>query len=122
MDFELYAEQNSRVFVVEDSPGSRGSWIIASDGSMDNNDEYFGWTNSLKIDDKFEGEGGNKAARKRKLSVDNGKIKAGNYKNLKDPLECEADDKQYPAKKMATQNGRYLRVLGFLTNIVASLF
>lgn len=112
MDFELYSSQNSKVILLEEnSPESKTSWNIPSDGSMDNNDEYFGWANSIKLsDDKFDSSQENKVRQKRKLSSDeNGKIKNGNtYKTLKDPLEIEASLKQQPQnKKPATQNGRY---------------
>lgn len=109
MDFELYGSQNSKVLLEENSPESKGSWNIPSDGSMDNNDEYFGWANSLKIgEEKFDSDE-NKIRQKRKLSADeNGKVKNGNaYKSLKDPLEIETGGKtQHQNKKPATQNGR----------------
>lgn len=115
MDFELYgSSQNSKVLLEENSPESKASWNIPSDGSMDNSDEYFGWANSLKIgDDKFDSQENNKIRQKRKLSSDeNGKIKNGNAynKSLKDPLEIDADTNKQPQnKKPATQNGRYHR-------------
>lgn len=109
MDFELCGSQNSKA-LLEDNCESKGSWNIPSDGSMDNNDEYFGWANSLKIDeDKFEADG-NKIRQKRKLSTDeNGKIKNGNaFKTIKDPLELPSTNKQQPSKKTVTNNGRYI--------------
>lgn len=110
MDFELYGSQNSKALLEENSPESKTSWNIPSDGSMDNNDEYFGWANSLKIgEDKYDSQE-NKVRQKRKLSSDeSGKVKSGTaYKTLKDPLEIDATSKQQPPnKKAATQNGRY---------------
>lgn len=110
MDFELYASQNSKTLLEDNSPESKASWNIPSEGSMDNSDEYFGWANSLKIgEDKFDSQE-NKVRQKRKLSSDeSGKVKSGNaYKSLKDPLEIDAGSKQQPPnKKPTTQNGRY---------------
>lgn len=110
MDFELYGSQNSKVLLEENSPESKASWNIPSDGSMDNNDEYFGWANSLKIgEDKFESQENNKIRQKRKLSADeSGKVKNGNaFKTLKDPLEIDTSTNKQPQnKKPATQNGR----------------
>lgn len=109
MDFELYgSHQNSKALLEENSPESKSSWNIPSDGSMDNNEEYFGWANSLKIgEDKFESDE-HKIRQKRKLSADeNGKVKGGGaYKSLKDPLELEGGKTQHQNKKAATQNGR----------------
>lgn len=108
MDFELYSTQNSKVALEESSPNSRNSWNIHSDGSMDNNDEYFDWTNSLKIDD----DDNNRTTRKRKLSVnlvDVAKVKNANgFKSLKDPLDSETTTKHFQVKKANAQNGGYI--------------
>lgn len=112
MDFELYGSQNSKVLIEENnSLQSKDDWNIVSDSSMDNNDEYFRWTDSLKIDDeKFDDENGKLTSRKRKLSTalnEGSKIKNGAaFKSLKDPLACETSNKEFVARKNATQNGR----------------
>lgn len=111
MDFELYGSQNSKILLEHSSLQSKDEWNIASDNSMDNNDEYFGWTDSLKIDEeKFE-ENGKLTSRKRKLSSainEGGKIKNGTaFKSMKDPLACEASNKEFIARKTSSQNGRF---------------
>lgn len=117
MDFELYGSQNSKVLLEQSSLQSKDDWNIASDGSMDNNDEYFGWTDSLKIDEeKFDEDNGKLTSRKRKLSSglnEGGKIKNGAaFKSMKDPLACETTNKEFVAGKASTQNG-----IHFICNI-----
>lgn len=102
MDYELY--DNSNILLNGDNTNnSRSSWNIPSDGSMDNNDEYFNW-NPLKIDEEHVENGQvSRQARKRKLTAieaSSSKIKQ-NFKNVQDPL---AVDDKHGQKK--AQNGR----------------
>jgi hypothetical protein len=94
MDYQLY--DNSNI-------------LLNSDGSMDNNDEYFDW-NPLKINEDHaeNGQVSNvRQTRKRKLpsiEASPSKIKqAPSYKAVQDPL---AIDEKHNQKKAPAQNGR----------------
>jgi hypothetical protein len=93
MDYQLY--DNSNI-------------LLNSDGSMDNNDEYFDW-NPLKINEDHaeNGQVSNvRQTRKRKLpsiEASPSKIKqAPSYKAVQDPL---AIDEKHNQKKAPAQNG-----------------
>ncbi|CAH0551601.1 unnamed protein product [Brassicogethes aeneus] len=98
MEYHLY-ENTDILLLNENSPSSKSSWNLASDNSMEPNDEYFGW-NALKIDEeKF-----NTNTRKRKL-VDEEELKLKtsdliNKINNKDPLSL--DEKPTNVNKKAS--------------------
>lgn len=100
MDYELY--ENSTVAALEDSPShSKSSWNMPSDGSMDNNDEYFDW-NPLKIDEETTEPVSGQSTRKRKLPpADTAAPKSRAYQQAKDPLAQDKD------KKAQVQNGTF---------------
>lgn len=112
MDFHSYDnDQDNR----RDSTPSGDLWNIPADnGNMDNHEEYFTWTDDLKIDedklmDASTTFGDSEAQpRKRKLSSsvmnDTPKQTKITYKSLK---VLEPTDKQENAKRNSPQNGRY---------------
>ena len=108
MDYELY--DNSNILLNGENPNnSKNSWNIPSDGSMDNNDEYFDW-NPLKIDEDHVEHGqvsNTRQSRKRKLptiEASPSKIKQTTaYKSVQDPL---AVDEKQNQKKASVQSGR----------------
>lgn len=117
MEFQLCQnDQSIEVFSNDRSLISQDLWNIPSDNSMDNNDEYFGWTNDLKIDEEKFTRSSNenvdsKIPRKRKLSDNSNeslKIKTVNgYKTLRDPLATlETSEKAGNPKRNNVQNGR----------------
>lgn len=48
MDFQLY-DYSENNFTNERFHDLKNSWAIPSDGSMESNEEYFNWTNDLKL-------------------------------------------------------------------------
>lgn len=97
MDFQMYnCPENTEIVINDFSP---------VDSSMDN-EEYFDWTDSLKLDEKFSEE---KNGRKRKLngnsSSEVSKLRANGIKVLKGNTETNIDAvKQGVNKKSDGQN------------------
>lgn len=106
MDYELYDETSVLLNESHSNTLIKNPWNIESDGSMDNNEEYFDW-NPLKIDEENHVENGHQRShRKRKLPMieTNNAIKINKSKNFKldnDPLSAEEK------KRAAPQNGTF---------------
>lgn len=103
MDFQIYETAENSEILLERSSNSKSSWGL--NDSMEN-DEYFNWTNSLKIDEKFEED--LKTPRKRKLPADENapKTKTSNgFKFSKNTSEENGDAQKNQTKK-TNQNGK----------------
>lgn len=112
MDFHSYDnDQNNH----RDSPPSGDLWNIPADNdNMDNHEEYFTWTDDLKIDDDklmdtsttFVDSGARPRKRKASSSTINDSPTQSKitYKPIK---TLEIADKQENAKRNSPQNGRY---------------
>lgn len=139
MDSQLCQNDQPVTFLTNDRCLIQDLWYITSENSMDQNDEYFGWTNDLKIDDEKFSRSSNesvesKTPRKRKLSPilsDSLKIKTVNgFKTLKDPLSVlDSSEKHGLPKRSALINGRFfifIFIFGnsafFLNPLTTSMF
>lgn len=113
MDFEIYDCSEGREIAIND--------FSQVDSSM-GNEEYFDWTDSLKLDEKFPDE--HKAGRKRKLngnssSAEATKIRSNGLKVLKANVENTVETaKQTAHKKTDAQNneGKFVHFVGSLIN------
>ncbi|KAF5285674.1 hypothetical protein FQA39_LY16538 [Lamprigera yunnana] len=101
--------QTLQIFTIDRFPHSQDLLNIIDDRSMDSNDEYFSWTNELKIDDKLNGSNyvsEIKSTSKRKLSLgsdDSLKIKSINgHRILKGSDDVE---KSSTSKRIYVENG-----------------
>lgn len=111
MDFEIYDCSEGREIAIND--------FSQVDSSM-GNEEYFDWTDSLKLDEKFPDE--SKGGRKRKLtgnssSAEVTKLRANGLKVLKANVENTVENaKQTAHKKTDAQNteGKFTRFVGYL--------
>ena len=115
MEFQV-CQNNFEIFAIDRCINSQDLWNIINDTSMNNNDEYFGWTNDLKIDDRFNrttNVPGPKNTLKRKLSSTSNeptKLKSPNgYKTLRESsIPMGNSEKSMNTKRStATENGTY---------------
>lgn len=103
MDFQIYDCAGNEILVNEVVPVEKNNWNLPSDGSMDNQ-EYFNWTEDLKVDEgKLDG---GKNGRKRKLNAEVAKLRNDNFKLLKNGEENEEDVPKATTIRR-TQNGEF---------------
>ncbi|KAF5297556.1 hypothetical protein FQR65_LT09987 [Abscondita terminalis] len=110
MEFQLCPNnQTLQIFAIDRLLHNQDLWNIISDNSMDSNDEYFGWTNDLKVDDKYNRNNTAKQTLKRKLSATSNeplKIKSVNgYKILRETTSLENAEKSASSKRTFAENG-----------------
>ncbi|XP_022915325.1 transcription factor CP2 [Onthophagus taurus] len=98
MDFQIY--ENAEI-IVEDGV-EKNNWNLAIDVNMEN-EEYFNWTNGLKIDESQFGGGKNSRKRKPEHTVpETTKIKATAVKVLK---TADSNNHQNSSRKVDSQSG-----------------
>lgn len=106
MDYELYDETSVLLNESHSDTLMKNPWNIESDGSMDNNEEYFDW-NPLKIDeDNVESAHNQRAQRKRKLPIieTNNATKINKNKSFKLNHDSPSPEEK---KRVSAQNGMF---------------